>query len=332
MRSSGVLLKQAVIAVWAVMAMGALAEGQVAPNNFDGDANGQSDLVVVRSSAGGLTWYVRTSSGNAPPNGWQSWGSGYYKAWGLTGDIPVSGDYGGDGKADTAVFRPSNSTWYISYSEGGTATVQWGLSGDIPMPGVYGSADSKHDITVYRPSTDQWLVRFSSGGTATVNLPDPTGLNSWKKPVPNLCHNGYGFFVCGGTSGARVYGWNTGPNGGSYSDIDTGFVAGTDCIVPGRFLGGDAFSSWYEPSTGGWYEFGDGYWTLWGTSGDIPVSGDFDGDGYNDAAVWRPSSGTWYVNPSSGQAISGWSLVGGGPGCYRQWGASGDTPLNQHVQ
>jgi hypothetical protein len=48
--------------------------------------------------------------------------------WGLNGDIPVPGDYDGDGRTDLAVWRPSTGVWYIR----GSAPFGWGMNGDVP--------------------------------------------------------------------------------------------------------------------------------------------------------------------------------------------------------
>ena len=49
----------------------------------------------------------------------------------------------------------------------------------------------------------------------------------------------------------------------------------------------------------------------WGKNGDVPVAGDYNGDGTTDIAVFRPSSGKWFVNGVGTTA----------------WGKSGDVPV-----
>ncbi len=57
----------------------------------------------------------------------------------------------------------------------------------------------------------------------------------------------------------------------------------------------------FRPSSGNWYldttKTGVVYRMFhFGTTGDIPVVGDWDGDGISDAGVFRPSSGNWYLD------------------------------------
>ena len=67
-----------------------------------------------------------------------------------------------------------------------------------------------------------------------------------------------------------------------------------------------------QSTTGSWFgvNWGGGYPPF----NDVPVPGDFDGDGITDIAVWRPAEGSWFVRGSS----NGFMLL--------RSGAPGDVP------
>ena len=73
---------------------------------------------------------------------------------------------------------------------------------------------------------------------------------------------------------------------------------------------------WRGSDAGAWFIHG-GTGPHWGQPGDIPVPADYDGDGRTDAAVWRPSTGEWFVLLSAS----------GGVAQVTQWGVSTDVPL-----
>lgn len=61
---------------------------------------------------------------------------------------------------------------------------------------------------------------------------------------------------------------------------------------------------------------------IWGTAGDVQVPGDYDGDGSTDYAIWRPSTGEWFVINSGFASGYASSLV-----TQVQWGLYGDQPV-----
>ena len=130
----------------------------------DANANAAppADLAVWRPSNG--EWLVLGGPGSQTTT----------EAWGLPGDIPVPGDYDGDGKTDFSVFRPSDNTWYIIYSSNTSFVyVPFGLTGDIPAPADF-DGDGKTDRAVWRPSNGHWYILRSSDNGYVDQL-RPTG-------------------------------------------------------------------------------------------------------------------------------------------------------------
>ena len=61
---------------------------------------------------------------------------------------------------------------------------------------------------------------------------------------------------------------------------------------------------------------------VWGSPGDTPVPGDYDGDGTIDVGVLRTNNGKWYIEGSPGQS---WYYDGDFPLPVRDTNADGDA-------
>ncbi len=233
-------------------------------------------------------------------------------------------DFDGDLKADLSVFRPSNGNWYVNNSTSGVSAALWGIAVDKPAAADY-DGDGKTDLAVFReagfgnPAFSYFFVLRSSNNTLQQEQFGRTG----DVPVP-ADYDG------DGKADPAVYRGGTGAGAQSFTFYRPSATAGVD------------FRTFY-----------------WGTTGDVPVRGDFDGDGKADAAVFRPSNAVWYVLQSSnGQPLyQSWGTAAdrkvpadydgdgktdfavfrptdntwyisnsaGGTSSYRQWGANGDA-------
>nr|WP_319578612.1 S8 family serine peptidase [uncultured Methanospirillum sp.] len=84
-------------------------------------------------------------------------------SWGSKSDIPLLGDYNGDGVSDICLFRPSTGTWFFDYSADSVTDKKfsWGSSGDSPLSGDF-NGDGISDICLFRPSTGMWFFDYSA--------------------------------------------------------------------------------------------------------------------------------------------------------------------------
>ncbi len=242
---------------------------------------------VWRPSTG--TWFVSNSSASAASTGVQ---------WGLKGDVPVPGDYDGDGKMDLAVFRPSNATWYIVPSSTSTFySVQMGGLGDVPVPADY-DGDGKTDLAVFRPSNGTWYISPSRTLTAysvqwglSGDIPVPGDYDGDGKADTAVFRpsNGTWYIVPSSTSLYYTRQW------GLPGDVP----------VTGDYDGdGKLDIAVWRASNGSWLivpsSTGIFYTVQWGVATDTPLPGDYDGDGRTDICALRPSSvTTWLIVPSA---------------------------------
>lgn len=233
-------------------------------------------------------------------------------------DIPLAGDWNGNGTDTVGLYRPSNQTFYLRNSNtsgGADITTKYGNPGDIPIVGDW-NGNGKTSIGVYRPSNATFYLRNNITTNGAGDIVAQYGVIGDKPVVGDW--NGDGKTTIGvyRPSNSTFYLRNS--NTGGVGDISSwyGNASLTNVPISGDWNGDGKTSIglWLprDPSgaTSMFYLSNDNRLaaiTTWygdSTVGHVPVVGDWDGNRTTTLGVWSPLIRTFMLTNNNTGGLS----------------------------
>ena len=205
-------------------------------------------------------------------------------------DVPLAGNFTGDGIAELAVFDRSTATFQISEPTG-PAFVTFGVGTDTPVVGDW-DGDGLANPGVRRSSTRTFYLSTPTG-TVDIKMGNRSDL-----PVAGDWNGDHAWDVGVRKASSNVFRLRK-PDGHSYpvklgkaSDIPvTGDWNGDGTTDVGVYdITKARFTLRIQDANGlVWLTR-----VLYGAPGDLPVTGDWDGNGRTDLGVWRPGTAQFF--------------------------------------
>ncbi|MEV0675214.1 trypsin-like serine protease [Actinosynnema sp. NPDC050436] len=291
--------------------------------DFDGDA--RKDVVTFQRGQSADVWVAlsRATGFDAA-----QWWHGYFAA---NEEVPLIGDFNGDGKDDIAAFQrgASADVWVALSTGSGFDTARWwhgyfAAGNEIPAVGDF-DGDGKDDIAAFQrgASADVWVALSTGSGFDTARwwhgyfaagseVPAVGDFDGDGKDDIVTFTRGPGAHVWVALSNGQGFG--TAANWNDYFAVNSEVPAVGDFNGDGRddivtFQRGSSADVWVALSTG--TGFGTPQWWhgYFAAGSEIPGVGDFDGDGMDDVVTFQrgQSADVWVaVSTRTGFGVARW--------------------------
>jgi len=248
---------------------------------------------VYRPSTG--QWFLRTSNSGAALTGVVTFG-------GQPGDLPVTGDFNGDGRTDIGIYRNGTfllatiKTTFPCFACPATltaeqfATIPFGQPGDLPIAGDW-DGDTIDDLGVFHPDDVGTFILRVKHLTFTQACPTCA-----RVPVITFVAESHSFGTRGDLPVTGDWDNDRFDTYGVFHPATATFLFTNDLVEANLII------------------------PTFGTTTDRPVSGDWLGHFGDSIGVFRPGSATWFLA----------SHLGSSADISFTFGSSGDLPVSGH--